>query len=152
MLISRVDISDKDIEDSIYQILKSNGFAPRRSGDLLLLTGVGSKHGDKSVNLELNLVDMDGHRILEFKSTIATKPLTFDQAVLIAAHGNQQSLVAKFSPIEYLMDEMHQISAHFVMNADYLEEKVLSSMLYLFIKELDRIDNKLIEMSRGFQQ
>lgn len=151
MPIERHDIADAQFEDSIIQMLLRNGFSPRRQGDLILLEGVGVGEGDHSVKLHLNLVEMDGHRILEVQSIIPTKPLTFDEAVLIAAHGNQSSLTVKFAPIENLSEQLHQINASIVLYADHLSEIELATMLYIFIKEVDAVDNELISISKDLK-
>jgi hypothetical protein len=147
MPIERRDISDAQFEETLFQILVEHGFSPTRSGDLINLKGVGVDEGDHSVDLAINLVEMDAHRVLEFSCILATLPLSFDEAVLISAHGNQTCLTVKFAPVENLDQQLHQVKASMVVFADDLAKNELASMLYLFIKEVDAVDNQLIQMS-----
>lgn len=128
-------------------MLANRGFAPTRLKDVLHLRGLGVGEGDSSVNLTMNLVEMDGHRILELSYFLPTPPLSFDEAVLISAQGNQSCLTVKFSPIENLDLQSHFVRACMVIFADNLGEQELASMLYLFVKEVDSIDNELVQMS-----
>lgn len=129
-------------------MLKSRGFAPSKQQDRLHLKGLGVGEGDSSVDLSINLVELDGHRILEFTCIVPTPELTFDEAVLIAAHGNQSCLTVKFAPFENLDSSSHQVKASLVIFADGINENELSGMLYIFVKEVDAIDNELVRMSR----
>jgi hypothetical protein len=45
-----------------------------------------------------------------------------------------------------LKDNAHVVHAMFTLYAAAISEEVLKNMLYLFIKEVDAIDNKLISM------
>jgi hypothetical protein len=150
MAILRVDIKDPSFEASLIQILTTEGFSPRKSGDLIHLDGVGVNTGDKSVSLNFNLVELDGHKIVELKSLIPTEDMDFEKAVLIAAFANQNSTTVKFRPKENLKRKTHQIEASIVIYADNLEHREISSMLYIFLKEVDELDNKLIEQSKGY--
>jgi hypothetical protein len=145
--IERRDISDSAFEDDLFQMLLNQGFAPSRSNDLLQIKGVGVGEGDSSVDLIINLVEMDGHRILELSYTLPSPLLNFNEAVLIAAQGNQSCLTVKFALKENLDLQAHEVRASMVISADNLGEKELATMLYLFIKEVDAIDNKLLQMS-----
>jgi len=148
MPLLRHDISDPSLEESIMNMLKSRGFAPSKQQDRLHLKGLGVGEGDSSVDLNINLVELDGHRILEFTCMVPTPPLTFDEAVLIAAHGNQSCLTVKFVPFENLDSASHQVKASLVIFADGINENELSGMIYIFVKEVDAIDNELVRMSR----
>jgi hypothetical protein len=146
MAIARNDISDPVFESEIYQYLQDFGFSPERKGDILHLTGVGVGSGDDSVDLSLNLVEMDGHRILEISSFLKGPGVSFDKAVIISAQGNLSCLTAKFTPVEQLPQGKHLVRAGIVLYADHLSGEELKSMLYLFIKEVDAIDNVLVDM------
>jgi hypothetical protein len=149
MPIERADIKDPTLEAFVLQILTDEGFSPRKSGDLILLEGAGVSTGDSSVSLHFNVVELDGHKIIELKSLIPTEDMDFEKAVLIAAFANQNSTTVKFRPKENLKRKTHQIEASIVIYADNLEHKEISSMLYIFLKEVDELDNKLIEQSKG---
>jgi hypothetical protein len=148
MPIERVDIKDPTLEASLLQILTNEGFSPRKSGDLILLEGVGVSTGDSSVSLHFNVVELDGHKIIELKSLVPTENMEFEKAVLVAAFGNQNSTTVKFRPKENLKTNTHQIEASMVIYADNLAHREISSMLYIFLKEVDELDNRLIEQSK----
>lgn len=148
MSIERMDIKDPLIEASILKILTDEGFSPRKYDDLIFLEGVGVSTGDKSVSLNFNVVELDGYKIIELKSLIPTEPMNFEKAVLVAAFANQNSTTVKFRPKENLKTNTHQIEASMVIYANNLAHKEISSMLYIFLKEVDELDNKLIEQSK----
>jgi hypothetical protein len=146
MTIERNDISDPAFESEIFQYLKNFGFAPERRGDLIHLSGVGVGSGDNSVELSLNLVEMDGHRILEVSSVLRAPGVSFEKAMTISAQGNLSCMTAKFTPVENLDKGTHSVKAGQVIYADHLSGVELKVMLYLFIKEVDAVDNLLIDM------
>ncbi len=149
MGIQRSDISDPVFETEIFNHLIEFGFSPEHNGDVIVLSGVGVGSGDSSVNISINLVEMDGHRILEVSSFLKAPGVSFERATLIAAQGNLSCLIAKFIPVEQLEQGNHTVRAGFVLYADHLSGKELKSTLYLFIKEIDAIDNQLVEMLRN---
>ena len=146
MLIERSDISDDVFESKMLMMLKNSGFAPRRMDDVIHLEGLGIGHGDSSVDIQIDLVSMDGHRILEVVAPLKMPPVDFKLATLMCVQGNMSCLIAKFKPVEILKDKTHVVHAMFTLYADHLSEDELKSMLYLFIKEVDAIDSKLITM------
>ena len=146
MPIQRTDIVDEAFESQILAMLESAGFAPRREKDLIHLTGVGIGRGNSSVDIEINLVSMDGHRILEVISPLRMPPVSFELASLMSTQGNIECLIAKFKPVEKLDENTHTVQAILTLYADHLSETELSRMLYLFIKEIDRVDDELIGM------
>ena len=146
MSIERIDISDHAFEAEILLMLENSGFAPRRVEDVIHLEGLGIGHGDSSVDIQIDLVSMDGHRILEVVAPLRMPPVDFGLATLMCTQGNTSCAIAKFKPIEVLKENAHIVHAMFTLYADATSEEVLKSMLYLFIKEVDAIDNKLISM------
>ncbi len=146
MAIERNDITDPAFEVEIFNFLVEFGFSPERSGDVINLSGVGVGSGDNSANININLVEMDGHRILEITSLLKASGVSFEKATLIAAQGNLSCLIAKFVPVEQIEKGTHLVRAGFVLYADHLSGQELKSILYLFIKEVDAIDNYLIDM------
>ena len=89
---------------------------------------------------------MDGHRIIEITSFLKAPGVSFDKAVLISAQGNLSCLIAKFVPVEQIEKGSHLVRAGFALYADHLSGPELKSILYLFIKEVDAIDNNLVDM------
>ena len=146
MAIERNDITDPAFEVEIFNFLVEFGFSPERNGDVIHLSGVGVGSGDNSANININLVEMDGHRILEITSPLKAPGVSFEKATLIAAQGNLSCLIAKFVPVEQVEKGTHLVRAGFVLYADHLSGQELKSILYLFIKEVDAIDNYLINM------
>ena len=146
MAIERNDITDPAFEVEIFNFLVEFGFSPERNGDVIHLSGVGVGSGDNSANININLVEMDGHRILEITSLLKAPGVSFEKATLIAAQGNLSCLIAKFVPVEQVEKGTHLVRAGFVLYADHLSGQELKSILYLFIKEVDAIDNCLIDM------
>ena len=146
MAIERNDITDPAFEVEIFNFLVEFGFSPERNGDVIHLSGVGVGSGDNSANININLVEMDGHRILEITSQLKAPGVSFEKATLIAAQGNLSCLIAKFVPVEQIEKGTHLVRAAFVLYADHLSGQELKSILYLFIKEVDAIDNYLIDM------
>jgi hypothetical protein len=144
MPIQRTDIVDEVFESQLLVMLESAGFAPRREKDVIHLTGVGIGRGNSSVDVEINLVSMDGHRILEVIAPLRMPPVSFELASLMCTQGNIECLIAKFKPVEKLVENTHTVQAILTLYADHLSEEELSRMLYLFIKEIERVDDELI--------
>lgn len=146
MAIERNDITDRAFEAEIFNHLVEFGFSPERNGDVIHLSGVGVGSGDSSANININLVEMDGHRILEITSFLKAPGVSFEKATIIAAQGNLSCLIAKFVPVEQIEKGTHLVRAGFVLYADHLSGQELKSILYLFIKEVDAIDNYLVDL------
>jgi len=144
--IERNDITDPVFEAEIFNFLIEFGFAPKRTGDVIHLSGVGVGSGDNSADININLVEMDGHRILEITSYLKAPGVSFEKATIIAAQGNLSCLIAKFVPVEQIENGTHLVRAGFVLYADHLSGQELKSILYLFIKEVDAIDNYLVDL------
>ena len=146
MAIQRNDITDPAFEAEVFNYLVEFGFSPDRTGDVIHLSGVGVGSGDSSTDISINLVEMDGHRILEITSFLKAPGVSFDKSVLISAQGNLSCLIAKFVPVEQVEKGSHLVRAGFALYADHLSGLELKSILYLFIKEVDAIDNYLVDM------
>ena len=146
MVIDRNDITDPAFEAEIFNHLVEFGFSPERNGDVIHLSGVGVGSGDSSADISINLVEMDGHRILEITATLKAPGVSFEKATIIAAQGNLSCLIAKFVPVEQIENGTHLVRAGFVLYADHLSGQELKSILYLFIKEVDAIDNYLVDL------
>jgi len=83
--IERNDITDPAFEVEIFNFLVEFGFSPERNGDVIHLSGVGVGSGDNSANININLVEMDGHRILEITSLLKAPGVSFEKATLIVS-------------------------------------------------------------------
>lgn len=146
MPIERIDIEDTEFESEVLKMLEKSGFAPHRDKDVIHLNGVGIGRGNSSVDIEIDLVTMDGHRILEIVAPLRMPPVNFDLASLMCTKGNISCFIPKFKPIEHLVENTHKVQASMTLYADHLSEDELSRMLHLFIKEIDKIDEDLLEM------
>lgn len=146
MPIERIDIEDTEFESEVLKMLEKSGFAPLREKDVIHLNGVGIGRGNASVDIQLDLVSMDGHRILEIIAPLRMPPVTFELASLMCTQGNISCHIAKFKPVELLEENTHIVEAILTLYADHLSETELSRMLYLFIKEIDRVDDELLKM------
>jgi hypothetical protein len=144
MPIERIDIEDAEFESDLLKMLERSGFAPRREKDVIHLNGVGIGRGNSSVDIQIDLVSMDGNRILEIIAPLRMPPVTFELASLMCIQGNISCHIAKFKPVEQLKENTHTVEAILTLYADHLSEIELSRMLYLFIKEIDRVDDQLI--------
>ena len=126
------------------------GFDPYTRGDVIVISGVGHQGGDRSVDLEIDLLEMDSLRILQFRSLLRTEPSDFDTASLACTRGNSATTIPKFDAIELFPDATNPhrfgIQASFHLFADSLPREELRVMLMLYLKELDDIDNELAEI------
>ena len=144
------NITDPAVEAEIFDTLTEAGFEPSMRGDVIVLSGVGHQGGDRSVDLEIDLLEMDSVRILQFRSLLRTQPSDFDTASLACTRGNSASTIPKFDAIELFPDATNPhrfgIQASFHLFADSLPREELRVMLMLYLKELDDIDNELAEI------
>ena len=144
------NITDPAVEAEIFDTLAEAGFDPSMRGDVIVLSGVGHQGGDRSVDLEIDLLEMDSFRVLQFRSLLRTQPSDFDTASLACTRGNSASTIPKFEVIERAADATNPhrfgIQASFHLFADYRSREELRVMLMLYLKELDDIDNELAEI------
>jgi hypothetical protein len=144
------NIPDPAVEAEIFDTLAEAGFEPSMRGDVIVLSGVGHQGGDRSVDLEIDLLEMDSFRILQFRSLLRTQPSDFDTASLACTRGNSATTIPKFDVIERTADATNPhrfgIQASFHLFADSLPREELRVMLMLYLKELDDIDNELAEI------
>jgi hypothetical protein len=144
------NITDPRLEREVHENLREAGFAPEQHGDVVVLNGVGHHDGDRSVDMEIDLLEMDGFRILQFRSLLRTPPAGFEQASLASVRGNGACAITKFDVVE--LDDHEAVGgrfgirASFHLFADHLSRGELRVMLTLFLKEVDSIDNELAEL------
>jgi hypothetical protein len=144
------NIGDPVLETELVDALRSSGFDPVQRSDVIVLRGVGHHEGDRSVDMEIDLIEMDSFRVLQFRSLLRTEPAGFQQASLAAIRGNGACAIPKFDVVELDRDLPREhrfgIRASFHLYADHLSRQELRVMLMLFLKEVDAIDNELAEM------
>ncbi len=150
MAVEILRINDPTLEKEVISILLEAGFNPIVRGQVVTLTGVGHHSGDQSVNMGIDLLEVDGSRILRFSSLLTTPPANFDDACIACVRGNGASTIPKFDVLELIPDETNTqrfgLRASFHLYADHLSHEELRVMLRLFLKEIDDIDNELAEM------
>ena len=106
---------------------------------------------DKSVDFTIRIVDLDGHRLLQFTSVLADSNESFERVALAVARGNMHCHTVSFSPVEQRngTGESFAVLAQTHIYADYFSDAELTSMVYLFTRELDDVDNELRAMLSG---
>jgi len=153
MGVEILSIEDPTLEKEVISTLLEAGFNPIVRGQVITLTGVGHHTGDQSVNMGIDLLEVDGFRILRFSSILTTPPANFEDACLACVRGDGASTIPKFDVQELVPDETstHRfgIRASFHLFADHLSHEELRVMLILYLKEIDEIDNELAEMMAG---
>lgn len=127
--------------------LVDGGFGPSIEGDIVHLSGVGVAHGDRSVDVAIQALDLDEHRVLEIRAPIRSQAATFEVAALAAVRGSGACHLAKFDveerPVDQGIPMTFGLVARFLLFAEHLSADELRVMLALFLKEVDEIDNEL---------
>jgi len=143
------EVSDPEIIDRCLASLKTAGYSVTASGTTIHVEQAGQ--ADKSVDFTLRVVDLDGHRLIEFSSVLAENLDSFERIALAVARGNMHCHTVSFSPVERPQSEGggFTVVAQSHIYADYFSDGELASMVYLFSKELDEIDNEIRSILSG---
>ncbi len=106
---------------------------------------------DKSVDFTIRVVDLDGHRLLQFTSVLADSNESFERVALAVARGNMHCHTVSFSPVEQGngAGASFSVLAQTHIYADYFSDAELTAMVYLFTRELDDVDNELRAILSG---
>ena len=149
MTLAVSKIQDQAVLDKVFNYLKDCGFKPTVAGDRLHLEGVG--FADRSVDLGIEILEIDGHKVLEFSADISESDASFERVSLAVVRGNSRSHIARFLPVETSSDHDHRfrVMATCHVYADHFSRDEISSMTYLFVKEVDEIDNELRSILKG---
>ena len=149
MTLAVSKIQDQAVLDKVLNYLKDSGFKPTVAEDRLHLEGVG--FADRSVDLGIEILEIDGHRVLEFSADISESDASFERVSLAVVRGNSRSHIARFLPVETSSDHDHRfrVMATCHVYADHFSRDEISSMTYLFVKEVDEIDNELRSILKG---
>ncbi|TEX51635.1 MAG: hypothetical protein B7C55_04535 [Actinomycetales bacterium mxb001] len=144
---------DRALQAEWLQALKEAGFDPDLDGDVVRLRGVGVSHGDRSVDLNIQVLEMDEHRVLELTAPIRCEPASFEIASLAAVRGSGACRLAKIDLDERLeagaFSTTFGLRARFHLYADHLSATEFVVMVSLFLKEVDEIDNELVAIMRA---
>lgn len=102
-------------------------------------------YADKSVDFIVRLVSIDGHRLIQFTSSLGDRVESFERVALAVARGNMHCHTVSFSPLEKVVDGKvwFAVLAQAHIYADHFSDAELASMVYLFTRELDDIDNEI---------
>ena len=149
MTLAVTKIQDQAILKKVFEFLSESGFQPLISDQMLHLEGVG--FADRSVDLGIQILEIDGCRVLEFSADVSDSDSTFERVSLAVVRGNAKSHIARFLPVETDADHDHRfrVMATCHVYADYFSKEEISSMTYLFVKEVDEIDNELRSILNG---
>ena len=149
MTLAVSKIQDQAVLDKVFNYLKDSGFKPTVAEDRLHLEGVG--FADRSVDLGIEILEIDGHKVLEFSADISESDASFERVSLAVVRGNSRSHIARFLPVETSSDHDHRfrVMATCHVYADHFSRDEISSMTYLFVKEVDEIDNELRSILKG---
>lgn len=135
------------LEAEWIDALKGAGFDPQVDDDVVSLRGVGVSHGDQSVDVRIQVLEMDSHRVLEMTAPIRCRPASFEVASLAVVRGTGACRLAKIDLDDTLPDNRSQglfgLRARFHLYADHLSRTEFIVMLSLFLREVDEIDNEL---------
>jgi hypothetical protein len=148
MVLNFSDIHDAEFEAKICSFLIEGGFNARIYEDLIEVDSASVSPKGEKINLRLNLIDFDGHRILEITTKISAYPIDFEHVSLAVFRGNMVCHVAKFKALEKigLSPKAYNLIASSHLYADQLYKEELRSMVYLFTKEVSSIKDELIEI------
>ena len=145
MGVTITPIDDASTRAFILESLQRAGYAPRVDGSMIRVEGAGVGLGDHSVDLRIDVVDIEDTRVVRLSSELPTRA-TFEVAALAATRGNGACTVTKFDVIEALADERERrftVRASLVLYADQLSEEEFTRMTWLYLREVDAIDNEL---------
>ena len=88
--------SDPALDAEWLAALVDGGFDPSIHGEVVHLSGVGIAHGDRSVDIAIQVLDLDDDRVLEIRAPIRSEAAGFEVASLAAVRGSGACHLAKF--------------------------------------------------------
>lgn len=126
----------------LSELVRSAGFTHEFDGTQFRLSQVG--YANKSVDMSISLLDLHGVQLIEFESKIASAA-SFEAAALAVFEGNFRCRIVGFSAQELAGDPGHrfQVVARSHLYADHFSDAEFLSMLRLYTRELDEIDDEL---------
>lgn len=121
-------------------------FSHNEDSDSYLIEQVG--YQNRSVDARVSIEEYEDVRLIKFESVIVEKPASFEKSLVGVFFGNSRSKVSSFHPREVLSQEGagYQIVARTYLYADHYSDEELKSMLQIFVKEVDEIDDELLEI------
>jgi hypothetical protein len=149
MAIKVREVDNPDLMKRCKKALTDAGYSVSAQGTHLAITQAG--FADKSVDFAVRLVDLDGHLLLQLTSILADSNESFERVALAVARGNMHCHTVAFSPAENATQKGKSFSviAQTHIYADYFSDAELASVVYLFARELDEIDNEIRSILSG---
>lgn len=143
------EVENPEIIKRCQVALTEAGYRVSAEGSHLSITQAG--FADKSVDFTIRLVDLDGHLLLQLTSILADSNESFERVALAVARGNMHCHTVSFSPAEdgATGGKAFSVIAQSHIYAEYFSDAELASMVYLFARELDDIDNEIRAILSG---
>lgn len=148
MGVTITPIDDANTRAFILESLQRAGYAPRVDGSVIHVEGAGVGLGDHSVDLKIDVVNIEDTRVVRLSSELPARA-TFEAAALAATRGNGACTVTKFDVTETSTDNLASrftVRASLVLYADHLSEEEFTRMTWLYLRETDAIDNELVDV------
>ena len=140
------ELVEPELLERLRTYLSEAGYKPSVRDNSISIEKTGFT--DQTVNLEIRLLDIDGHRVLNFESIVSETASSFERASLALIQGNTACRIVKFTLNELPLDHEHrfELRASTHIFANHFSKDEISSMTFLFLSELDEIDNQLREI------
>lgn len=144
-------IEDIAIHGWLRSTLQNAGYGHTDIRHGIRLEGVVSQAGDRSVDLDIELLVVDEIKLVRFHSRLRSRGGTFQLAALAATRGNRATLVPRFEVEEEVVEDhsLFHVSANLHLYADHLSQDEFIAMINLFLNEVDSVDNELISIIEG---
>lgn len=144
-------IEDIAVHRWLRSTLQNAGYGHTDIPHGIRLEGVGSQTGDRSVDLDIEILVVDEIKLVRFHSRIRSRGGAFQLAALAATRGNRATLVPRFEVEEEIIDSqsIFHVSANLHLYAEHLSHDELIAMINLFLNEVDTVDNELVSIIEG---
>lgn len=140
-------LRDSDRE-RLAQAIESAGFSLSSNSQegSYLIEQVG--YQNRSVDVQISLEAHQDVRLIKFEALVVENPATFEKCLVGVFFGNSKSKISSFHPREVLSADGagYQIVARTYLYADHYSDEELRSMLQIFIREVDEIDDELLDI------
>ena len=149
MGVTVTPVLDPALITMVNRALTRAGFTVDHSDAVIRIQGAGVGEGDHSVDLTVDLIAIDEVSLVRLSSILRSQPTTFETASLAATRGNGACTIPKFDVVEIPETEEAScfvVRASLVLYADHVSEDEFARMTWLYLKEVDAIDNELIDL------
>lgn len=144
-------VEDVEIHRWLRSTLQAAGYVHIEIPHGIRLEGVGSQTGDQSVDLDIEVFEVDEVKLVRFRSRLRSRGGSFQSAALAATRANRATLVPRFEVEEEMVQDhsLFHVSANLYLYADHLSEEEFIAMIGLFLNEVDTVDNELVSIIEG---